>query len=313
MNAPGSIAIVGAGVVGSTVAIAIKQRMPHAAVTIYTRDAYGSTHSDAAVARWYAPRERGLLRQLCLDSLSYFEELSRVAESGVAYVDAPYYFHTQAEMEWFLRAVPSECRAHMVVLVPDALKIQGYRYGFIARIPLCDVPMYREYLLRRLQELDCRIECAVIDDVHALAEQHDVVVLCTGADTGSLVSDSGVIPVRGAFLRVAAHGQHDQFSLPDQNVHCIFRPYSKDYMIGVTYDEKQIFDDYGIGDLRARVERIDAALLESSPSIVIGMRARRRAGVRIERIGNIIHCYGHGSSGYSSSWGTAAATVDLIV
>jgi D-amino-acid oxidase len=36
-----------------------------------------------------------------------------------------------------------------------------------------------------------------------------------------------------------------------------------------------------------------------------GLRPVRRGGVRLEREGNVIHCYGHGGAGVTLAWGCA--------
>ncbi len=42
----------------------------------------------------------------------------------------------------------------------------------------------------------------------------------------------------------------------------------------------------------------------------VGLRPAR-AGVRLEREGSVIHCYGHGGSGVTISWGCAAEVAAL--
>ena len=42
----------------------------------------------------------------------------------------------------------------------------------------------------------------------------------------------------------------------------------------------------------------------------VGLRPVRPA-VRIERVGDVVHCYGHGGSGVTLSWGAADEVVGL--
>jgi D-amino-acid oxidase len=42
-----------------------------------------------------------------------------------------------------------------------------------------------------------------------------------------------------------------------------------------------------------------------------GLRPIRTGGPRVERVGDVIHCYGHGGAGLTLSWGCAQRVVDL--
>jgi D-amino-acid oxidase len=43
----------------------------------------------------------------------------------------------------------------------------------------------------------------------------------------------------------------------------------------------------------------------------VGLRPKRPA-VRLERVGDVIHCYGHGGAGVTLSWGCADEVVTLV-
>jgi len=43
----------------------------------------------------------------------------------------------------------------------------------------------------------------------------------------------------------------------------------------------------------------------------VGLRPIRADGPRVERVGDVIHCYGHGGAGLTLSWGCAQRVVDL--
>ena len=43
----------------------------------------------------------------------------------------------------------------------------------------------------------------------------------------------------------------------------------------------------------------------------VGLRPVRPA-VRLERVGDVVHCYGHGGAGVTMSWGVADEVVTLL-
>ena len=43
----------------------------------------------------------------------------------------------------------------------------------------------------------------------------------------------------------------------------------------------------------------------------VGLRPARPE-VRLERVGDVVHCYGHGGAGVTLSWGRAGEVVELL-
>jgi D-amino-acid oxidase len=43
----------------------------------------------------------------------------------------------------------------------------------------------------------------------------------------------------------------------------------------------------------------------------VGLRPARPQ-VRVERVGDVVHCYGHGGAGVTLSWGTADEVAELV-
>jgi D-amino-acid oxidase len=44
----------------------------------------------------------------------------------------------------------------------------------------------------------------------------------------------------------------------------------------------------------------------------IGLRPVRHGGPRLERVGRIVHAYGHGGAGMTLAWGCADEVADLV-
>ena len=108
------------------------------------------------------------------------------------------------------------------------------------------------------------------------------------------------------------------------DAYVVFRPLTKDCVIGTTYQVGDSGNEVRESDKRAIIEKISKFF-----PYVSGVTTRSKAGVRCgrsdvrietERVNNsngeeklIIHCYGHGGSGYSASWGSADAVLDHCI
>lgn len=92
------LAIVGAGIIGMTVAIRLLER--GFKVTVLTKDEPLKTNSDAAVATWYVPDDtKPILQKLCLESLSTLDELSNTSGSGVQKITIIHYYKSEEEFK----------------------------------------------------------------------------------------------------------------------------------------------------------------------------------------------------------------------
>ncbi len=73
----------------------------------------------------------------------------------------------------------------------------GFAAGFWARLPLVDMPIYLDYLVRRLTAAGGQIELAQVGSLAELAEQAPLLVNCAGLGARELVPDPSVRAVRG--------------------------------------------------------------------------------------------------------------------
>jgi D-amino-acid oxidase len=77
-------------------------------------------------------------------------------------------------------------------------------------------------------------------------------------------------------------------------------------------DEDDTVRDEQTELLLARARRIVPDLVSAELlGARAGLRPARRRGPRVERIDQIIHCYGHGGAGITLSWGCAQEVVKL--
>ena len=156
------IIIVGAGIIGMTVAVKLLENQFD--VTIITKDDPLKTNSDSAVATWYAPDDSRLfLQQLCLDSLQYFDELSKIAGSGVQRIPIIYFFKNQEDFEKSRWARESWKKLLQISdKLPDSfLKNDTFTKAVSAYIPQIDINIYRPFMLKKFENLGGKLRINV--------------------------------------------------------------------------------------------------------------------------------------------------------
>ena len=68
------------------------------------------------------------------------------------------------------------------------------------------------------------------------------------------------------------------------------------------------------GNQEAQVEVVLQGVVEHQVEVVghkVGLRPARPS-VRLERVADVVHCYGHGGAGVTLSWGCADEVVSLV-
>ena len=201
--------------------------------------------------------------------------------------------------------------------------------GIRFRTPIIEMPIYLEFLRRRLERAGVPIErtrIAALDDVVAA---DTTVVHCGGVRARELAADPRVTPSLGQLVRVAADEEIGELRIdedvPARPTYVV--PRSTDRVLG-TIDRPWPVDR-GLNpppsdpdETRDIVERCaaldptvrDADVLDS----YCGLRPRRDV-VRVEvdstwlaRGLRVVHNYGHGGAGVTLSWGAASDARDLV-
>jgi D-amino-acid oxidase len=133
-----------------------------------------------------------------------------------------------------------------------------------------------------------------------------LVVNCAGLGSRLLAADTTMTPVRGQVVVVEQFGL-DQWWL-DEDGPTYVVPRDADVVLGGT-------EDAGEWDRRP-VPEVAAEIVSRATALVPGVAGARvlrhkvglrpaRPAVRLEREGDVIHCYGHGGAGVTLSWGCA--------
>jgi D-amino-acid oxidase len=285
------VTVLGAGVIGLTCAHALRSagfdvRVVARDEPIVSRVAGGlwlpyATARDERVLRW------------ALQTLDWLEE-----ERGHPVTS---YLHLERETPWWVEAMP----ANRVRAAHRHERPDGYARGWICRVPL--VPMG--------PHLDALGAGLAVEHryVQHLAELDGLVVNCTGLGARALTGDNALVAVRGQVVHVRAPAGTPCVCDEDALVYVLPRP--DVCVVGGSAE-------HGDEDLAPR-EAQTASILANATRLVpalrdapvvgarVGLRPVRDGGPRVQREGDVIHCYGHGGSGLTLSHGCASEVVRL--
>ena len=303
------VIVVGAGVVGLTSAVCLAERGVD--VHVLARDLPLETTSAIAAAWWYPyralPQDR--VSDWAARSYEVFAELATDPRSGVVMRDGVEVHRTAQRDPWWREAVP---RLERVRDLPPGY-VDGWRYAG----PVVEMPVYLEYLRRRLQEAGGTLTRVALA---GLPPGADAVVNCTGLASRAIVGDTGLHPVCGQVVRLSQVGLDTVWLDAAGPTPTYVVPRSADIVVGGT-DEMDNWDlrpDPAVAeDILVRATQLVPALAGAK---VLGHRVGLRPGrmaVRLERqerpgASPVVHCYGHGGAGVTLSWGCADEVLGLL-
>jgi len=176
------------------------------------------------------------------------------------------------------------------------------------------MPVYLPWLLDELAAAGVAFRSATVTDLAAVPA--DVVVNATGLGARELAGDRELAGVRGQVVRVADPGLAGWTLDEDHPGGMVYVvPRGTDVVCGGT----AVDGDETTAPDPAEAERILARCRDLVPDLAdapvlghaAGVRPARTA-VRLERAGDVVHCYGHGGAGVTLSWGCADEVVRLV-
>jgi len=296
------VTVVGAGVVGLTCAVRLMEEGHR--VDVLARDLPLETTSAVAAAIWYPYRALPRDRVLAWSARSYeeFVRLADVAGAGVALRGGVEVFTSPQEDPWWRPAVPRLER----VPPPD-----GYADAWTFLAPVVEMPVYLGWLAQRVADLGGTITRL---NLSALPVGADVVVNASGIGSRLLAADPSVGPVRGQVVYVSQVGL-ESWSLDASADLTYVIPRSHDIVVGGTDQEGVWSRTPSPVDAAAILDRARRLVPELAAATVlrhrVGLRPARTS-VRVERVDDVVHCYGHGGAGVTLSWGTADEVAALV-
>lgn len=308
------VLVLGAGVIGATTAMVLRER--GCRVAVWHAHELGDTVSGVAGAIWYPflaePRERVL--GWSARTFRRLVDLARVPHSGVHLQDVVEYFATTTPDLWWARAAgPLEWLARHELPAGCAAAIRH-------RVPVCATPTYMPWLhetLRTRGVTFTRREVRSLDEAFAHADR---VVNCTGLGARELCRDDAMQAVRGQVVVVRAVPGVTALIDDREEQPFYVIPRGDEIVLGGTAqvdDERLTIDP---ADTRAILAGIGARVPALRDPIVVrervGLRPYRRT-VRLERedVGAgrvLVHNHGHGGSGFTLAWGCAEEAAALL-
>jgi D-amino-acid oxidase len=341
-----SVVVLGAGVIGLTVALELKKTHPDYEITIVGHHLPGDLSieytSPFAGANWHSFAERDDLRLQDIDTSGYkkFMELSKSdPRLGIWQVPNYNYFISQPIDEtkpWFHNMVEDYAELNGKELPA------GIKSGFVFNGVIITVPIYLQYLLSLNLEAGNTIKripkIAHIDQARSLCENGkiaDYVINCSGILAGELqgVNDSSRnYPVRGQVLLVRNHSKAsigvEGFPNLDDELLYIMPRKEGGSIIGGCFQHNST--DPNVDD--ALTKRIIERAIKYAPELIdpnyknnptsidivrvnVGLRPFREGGPRIEIDSKkpwLIHGYGAGGGGYQGSYGFSERIIRLL-
>ncbi len=185
------VVVVGAGVVGMTVAVTLAEQGHR--VDVLARDLPLETTSVVAAALWYPYEARPQHRVNTWAARSYdvLAGLAADPASGVRLVAGTEVLPLGTPDPWWAEAVPDLARAQ-----PPA----GWADAWTFTAPVVDMPLHLVWLRKRLIELGGTLTRAAL--AHLPRPDGGIVVNCAGLGARGLVGETDVHPGRGQVVLV---------------------------------------------------------------------------------------------------------------
>jgi D-amino-acid oxidase len=298
----GRVVVVGAGVIGLSVAVRLAERGHR--VDVLARDLPLETTSVVAAAMWYPyeARPQDRVNAWSAEAYDVFTDLSADPDTGVRLRAGTEVLAEPTPDPWWAATVPDLARTWP----PD-----GYADAWSFTTPVADMPVYLQWLRDRLESLGGTVTRVSLAE---LPQPEDgLVVNCAGLGARRLVGETDVRPARGQVLLVAGSGV-DRWWL-DETGPTYVVPRGDHVVVGGTFEP----GDWSRTPDPAIAERIWQRAVALVPALAGGEVVGHRVGlrpvrslVRLEREADVVHCYGHGGAGMTLSWGCADEVVALV-
>ncbi|WP_370942687.1 NAD(P)/FAD-dependent oxidoreductase [Amycolatopsis sp. cg5] len=290
------VAVVGGGVIGLSCALRLA-RAGHD-VTVVTADEPEHTTSAVAGGLIFPPRGTEPFAVCAKWTRDTVAELARSGASGVRFLPGRL-------------MLPSRSADPGWASTLGGTTWEGDTLTFTAA--LVDTPVYLRWLAGEVVAAGVRTEYRRVQNLTDLAA--DVIVNAAGLGGGVLAGDDTVSPVGGQVVHFADPGL-TEWIVDDRSPATTYAiPHGGHVVCGGTKEPGRRTlepDPDVVQDIIERVRRLVPALAGARVlDVKVGLRPHRPE-VRLERVGAVVHCYGHGGAGITLSWGCADEVARLI-
>jgi D-amino-acid oxidase len=275
-------------------------------VDVLARDLPLETTSSVAAAIWYPylafPQDK-----VAAWGKTTYDELARLAArgvDGVAMRHGTELLHEPTPDPWWIVAVPALERV-------EPRRPYGDAWSFPT--PVVDMPRYLTWLTERVLDTGGTLTRMAL----ARLPEGPLVVNCSGIGSRTLASDLTTTPVRGQVVVVEQVGLEEWWLAegPAGGVPTYVIPRTTDIVLGGTDDagewSRTPAPETAADILRRAADLVPAVARAKVLRHKVGLRPARPE-VRLERVGDVVHCYGHGGAGVTLSWGCADEVAALV-
>lgn len=309
------VRVVGAGVIG--LSCAVRLREAGVDVHVVAAEQGPRTTSAAAAALWYPYRVGPPERVRAWGWVTYRQLRRLAADPATGVVLRPGVRHlrsTEVDPTPPWAAEVAGFRVHTTGSGP-------YRGAWTFEAPVADTTRYLDWLVNRLTGLGATVSTGRLTTVAEALTGVDVAVLATGLGARTLPGDSGLTGRRGQVVLVRAPRVQSWVLDEDHPAGMVYVvPRRHDVVCGgVDTEVDPAAPTSGKPDpavARAILRRCTDVVPELDGAEVVGHRVGVRPvrpEVRLERVGDVVHCYGHGGAGFTLSWGCADDVRDLVL
>ncbi|OXU29069.1 hypothetical protein TSAR_011175 [Trichomalopsis sarcophagae] len=328
------VAVVGAGVIGITTAVAVKEAFPSVELTVFSENFSPETTGDGSAGFWtpffIADTDEKKLHQWSLVTHKWMEGFWKselASDVGVSLIPVYRVSSDAGDVRTPIWAdvVYGNFKLNQKQLDRlSEIKKKNYAAGHHYLTYTCEPTKLLPFLMKKLRSMDVRIVKTKIKDLKKLkGDGFDIVINCTGIGSRELCSDKSVIPVRGQVIRMKAPWMYETFTEEDCDGNYVI-PNMESVVLGGTHQE----NDFNISVCPNDSKFILDGCKRLYPSLHNGKVLKKWVGLRPGRNQirlepeivrtdkgqylTIIHNYGHGGSGVTLSWGCAMDVVDIL-
>ncbi|THX52632.1 putative D-amino acid oxidase [Aureobasidium pullulans] len=340
-----SYVILGAGVIGLTTALELRERCSQANIIIVAKflpgDRDASYTSPWAGANWLSvATDNG--RQEEWDRITYqkFKELAtRTAEVGVYAMPITAVYDSEIEDAGVLSTGTGKIwydgLAGGIAMLGEERLPEGAKFGYELSTFVVDTQVYLPWLQGEARRQGIEIRRGMfesLDELFTAFPDANAYFNCTGLGSYSLkgVEDKSIYPTRGQIMLVESPKTlmtRMYFRSPQRVNKDTTYVFPRGPHNGVVLGGIRLDNDWSgevdlelAEDIKQRCCALAPELGKPEDLKVIyhgvGLRPSRKGGARLERESFaehlVIHNYGAGGAGYQASWGMARGAVDLL-